>query len=1049
MEIEELDPDLIAHLRAEFGDTGHQAAGFLQTALDLLSSNWETPRKHEAVAYCLREALLRILAKFGLQDGQEWRHLSRAVVNASETYKDAILVSGEGGQSALNALLRSVDDMKRFHDEASSRQNQVIRAIANRTGSRISEQSDAVRRHQQLLDRLNEGLHRQCCAADSLELWADTIAILRQLFLPPDKRHIELDKLAQLESPDNAAVEKVRGLLVTSNHLRYFMSRVVSFAWLELLGSELSPPEPGTPWAGFSAVGKLGSSHPEEVTGWLGRLYRDCKSEPGKAWYVVRAALDLGGTAAIALVLEAVSTHPHDRALLLLGLWAVESVEPTEESVEHFADVMFNESSWAQLPYRDPVPERFVAGTNAENAQRRIRLLCFKLRAVSEDDPTIDRLALFPNGSFDDYGFYRGQDDRVAAILGCLVSVLRQAREAVPVAGMLGLIEELHESLRSRLRSWILAKDSTVDESLMVDEIERSITRREPTGDDILLLDRIAEVCKSSDHLVQWSAAFGDPPSVEDVTTAIGVHQVLVEWRRAFAWLSVLPEGVAEDWSRVCDVLADTYGRLDRSALERRSPMRVGSGRSPFSGEELSSRDPGDAARLICDWRPGPEDLGGFWELARTLGAVVACDPAGWTSDPISIATELRHPIYIAHYVGALASLAADVEVSVDKMLDLVHLVTAHPWQAELLGRNDFDRDDGWRGVDRAAVDLIKALADADVDFGSRSDEVWTLLKIQVLRRDESSGFSADHERDALTRAINRPCTLALEAVLSFMAYEFRRDGSVRSEAIHTIESTLRLDGVDGEEHRAVLARRFPLLRHLLPEWVDANQSLLFGDEAPDGLGQPTVDQAIKWGHWNSWLLDNVREQIGDAVVREVDRALDHYLVGMLWECDGYRVTQVVDFLRSEGLISEAAETLGRLLRREDEPWNNINIAVEFWRECIDKNPGMSLYGFGLFSEIVGLDDETWVERTLATLRASGGRIKWAPLVAKRLVAAPPTKMGLEIMNLLVRNPINELERLGVSERASDYLSAAQGLTGTDEYQRLRTALLERGIGDS
>ena len=154
----------------------------------------------------------------------------------------------------------------------------------------------------------------------------------------------------------------------------------------------------------------------------------------------------------------------------------------------------------------------------------------------------------------------------------------------------------------------------------------------------------------------------------------------------------------------------------------------------------------------------------GSRELARTLEEVVTADPTGWVSDPVSIATKLRHPTYINHYLRALAELAADAEIPVDKVLDLVQLVMAHPWPAVRLGRDDFDYDPDWRGAEHSAVDLLKALADVDVDFDDRADDVWVVLEAEVLKRSEHSGTSSDHPLDPLETAINRPCTRALQA---------------------------------------------------------------------------------------------------------------------------------------------------------------------------------------------------------------------------------------------------------------------------------------------
>src|SRR5437899_1442706 len=71
----------------------------------------------------------------------------------------------------------------------------------------------------------------------------------------------------------------------------------------------------------------------------------------------------------------------------------------------------------------------------------------------------------------------------------------------------------------------------------------------------------------------------------------------------------------------------------------------------------------------------------------------------------------------------------------VDETLALIGLVRAHPWNAEPLGKDDFDFDHDWRGAEQAAVDVIKALADKDVEFGTRDDEVWAVLEAEARDR--------------------------------------------------------------------------------------------------------------------------------------------------------------------------------------------------------------------------------------------------------------------------------------------------------------------------
>ena len=158
----------------------------------------------------------------------------------------------------------------------------------------------------------------------------------------------------------------------------------------------------------------------------------------------------------------------------------------------------------------------------------------------------------------------------------------------------------------------------------------------------------------------------------------------------------------------------------------------------------------------------------------------------------------------------------------------------------------------------------------------------------------EPSTASGSYELDPYQTAINRPRTRGLQAVLSFMANEFAASSSVRPEAITLLEASLRLTGRDGAEHRAVLAPLIGFLLHVLPDWIEANRELIFGNEAPENLGQLMIDQAIKWARPNEWLITNFREMVRSSVEGEKDGALDHLLLAMLWEWPDYSVEENV-----------------------------------------------------------------------------------------------------------------------------------------------------------
>ena len=255
MELRRPEPELLTHLKAEFGGQGRRAVGFLLTAQELLCSELQSaPRLGEAIAYCLREAMQAILtsADGGGDDGGRWRKVSCEVVDSATQYKLADSFPGNDGKGALDDLLGRVDDLERFHSqEERIHERRLIAVILNRTGLQLSAGTAPVREYQLLLDELNNGLHGNLSVADAYELWPRCLDILRKLFLPPEMRHAELEALARVGSPSPNDVEALVQLLVTPKHLQYFLSKVTSPGWLDMLLSRpgtLDPPETAQAW---------------------------------------------------------------------------------------------------------------------------------------------------------------------------------------------------------------------------------------------------------------------------------------------------------------------------------------------------------------------------------------------------------------------------------------------------------------------------------------------------------------------------------------------------------------------------------------------------------------------------------------------------------------------------------------------------------------------------------------------------------------------------------------------------------------------------------
>ena len=959
---------------------------------------------------------------------------------------------GEDAEGALRHLLSSIDDLSRFHDaEQGLHERQLIAVMMSRTGTTpLSAGANPVRDYQDLLRRLVSAAHGGTVQESPEELWAECVAILRRLFLPPEIRQPELERLAQIEHPTTGDTGAVLDLVSSPGHLRHFLGKVVSPAWLEALGAAgvLDPSDTEGPWPPHTAVARLAERYPAEVAAWLQDMYELHGATSALAAQIGDAAR-AAGWRALSLVLTAVTQYPEHRGIVMTGVRAAEQVEASDALVEDLADVILNPNSWASALFVKPLLDQMAAGVDEDNSQRRISILVHKIRSLPDDDPLLRRLKRDRSGSIADTSG-SSRDDRSRSLLSCLLGLLESAWAWTPVSDLLDALDRLPDnSLRQRLRVWVLANTPDVDPSLIVDEIEQAISSRSPTGDDLALLDRAASDCDLSTCAARWREALGVAPAVEQAGRALAADDVPRDWLRAVRWVPLLPADALNSWTTVCDILVARYGRPSRAGLSHSRPEIAQFAVSPISEEELRSLDHDSAAVQIAQWRPGPEDwLGGAHEIARALESVVKDNIEDWASAPIRTVVNLRHPTYISRYLNALALAASEHELPVNDLLGVIKLVRTRPWPVEPLADSPLDYDTDWREVEQGTVGLIKALADSDRGFNGRAEEAWAVLISEASDRSEPSDVvSTSTGPDYLNSAINRPCTRALEAVVSLIAHEYRSSGTVRPAATSLLEDCLRLIGTDGAEHRAVLVSRIGFLLHVLPEWTETHRDLLFGPQAPNGLGQLSVELAVEWSQPNRWLLENFREAVHNAVKRGTKRAMEHMIIAMLWGCPGYSVQETVAFLRtSPDLVSESGHALGSVLDDANADQRLVDVAVDYWTAVLDTETGAAVEGFGFLSGVAAMNAEVWEELALRTVRAAEGRIDWSHGIAERLESSLPTTTGLAILNELVRGLLDGWDRLYAAEKAAAILSSASDLQETDDYKRLHTTLLERGI---
>ena len=979
---------LLRDLRIEFGPRCNRTVEFIRSAhwVLRLEPHDDLPRQGEIVAYCLREAV--------------------------DTLKTALDGDSRLGEESMKRYVR-------FYRQASS------------------------------------DLHGELSRQKAADLYADIILFLRQQF----HRREDLESLARVISPRPSDVEEACQLIGNPTQLEFFLSEA-GIEWLDPLTEngflDLTVANGGAPF--FHVVRRFGSTHPERVAEWL-RSRWTALSDETLICTVASAALNLKRHGA-QLLLDIISAHPRAFGVMREAELALDNVDPFSQHMWQLADRLLSYMAFKYRTEKEPsmyaeetpyyaaykVVNALISGMNTENAMQRIRLIAWTLEALPLDDFDVQSVGSMRVVTVADFADSE-ERDFVKVLVGAWIQAARRAKPWTPTDCLIKTLEKVPKILAARMRAWLLSSSDDISEKRLIAEVAESINCRLPTGDDLLLVERIERNNRETEILSPWREALGAAPSIPEVDEFSAANDVPERWHRVHKWCSILPDGVTDRWRPVSARLAAKCGKFDRAAY-RETPnaetgVFVG---SPIDEKLLESLPPLEASAKVAAWRPTPGDCAvKFFELGKTLGTVVAKNPAVWSQSPIEVVKALHQPRYITAYLAALTIAIKEnksMPVSAGKFVETIELMKTEPWKAIQLG-DEYNYNTDWRGTVRAGVNLLRVFAEKCIGYEGRNDGVWTIFSEEARQHDKPMPAFGD---GLMADAANRPRTSALQAVLSFMKHEYRAAKKVRPEALALLDEALRLDGDNGLQHRAILAPNVGLLHSIAPEWMEERRELLFGSEAPDDMGQRTLELALEWGTENRWVSERFGGQLRKSVKKGAPRAMMNLVSAMLAGVPGYSATAVLSFLDNvKNGISNAASELGQLLR--DNPAIGLSTAVAFWQEAIKRRKA-NLKGFGWMAAVCHFDDGKWSELTLCTLQRTKGAIDRAEKVAERVSALPPDPTRLRIMDFLVRNadPWSKDLINDINEKAVDLLRSATELESTDEYRRLRMALLERGL---
>jgi hypothetical protein len=640
-------------------------------------------------------------------------------------------------------------------------------------------------------------------------------------------------------------------------------------------------------------------------------------------------------------------------------------------------------------------------------------------------------------------------DDPEVVLRGVIAAVRRARNMGLTTSRLFAALEPIPGGTLARLRSWVLAEATDISNDVRIAEIAQAIGNRRPTGDDVRLIQLILDSASEDPQLGPWGTALGIPPIPDEIGRALALHEIPSEWQRASLWHPLLPDKQRNAWDMAVALIAPSYPvPTQADYLEPPAGFVLEPIQSPMTSSELEVLNVDDAARKISSWRPVAGQLTLTRELARVLEGLVSTHPREWAVRPLQTLALLRHATYVHHYFVGLAKTSGDLADLASQLVEAIGFARTHPWDIVRLGNDDFDYDPTWAPADEAGITLLGRLAERDIDLGDRYAEAWRI--VLEAARDRSSESSLSGREDPLERAINRPCTRALEAMFHLLGTELRRRATLREEALDLLDEALMLEGRIGAEHRAIIAPRIGFLLQVAPEWVKSRESRLFGSAAPDRLAQISVDMALKWGRPNGWVLQRHRRRVLHAMRESIPNALDQVLVAMMWNVPGYSIEETLRYLvpvrAGAAVVSDAGESLARLLMHNQDR-EHLDRGVGFWQHALDQAlPDEAYGGFGWWAEVDGIERARWESMMLATCERANGSLDWAVKTAERSIREPISAEGLAIVTKLLRGRHEPWDRSRVAEiglTALKTTGSEPNLIGPRD--RLRAALTDLG----
>ena len=1050
---DDLVPQLFEKIKTDYPDNGSYACKMLETAVHLLDQANHAPMQGRAVAYCIRQAmdLIFMSKKETGSKGGGSRDVSSQVVLS----KNRLENEWNPTYRELDDLYKRIDRMDEILKEGSAREIRIRNIFRSKSGRDEPQVGDSLMwAYLGLVDDVNKFIHdvpelEQNDITKARSYYRRSLEILANIS-SPDKRWKDILQLARLPDPQYEDVTRLKERLMSLNEFEFFAERMQSPAWFKLLDKDLlKPPSDDSDWTVAILARNVKNEHIEEFASMLEKNWNDWAGSESVRRRLAVVSLRLKERG-LPFFLKLLRKDLKSTPVCSYASWSCAQVNASDPQIADISDSLLNPDSGLKHHDRtNTVPSVLVNGMDLSSSKKRIQILAYKLKSHLDRNDTFH---------FHLYDTVAGLDNNGPYVANALASFLRDALKkgmdlGNTVSDLVGWLEPLLETVKPRFVAWVYAKAGDADCSRLADFVVDGCSKRNVTGDDLALLDRLWRECEKEAVSSRLADAIGTAPDPGNISerwrrTADPEDKRRAGWAVAVGDCIELP-----GWKEILEVL-DHLG-VNRAAMR---PPRIFTSigpTSPLGSEELNSGDPYDRASQIASWVPDegadpnpPSALG----LSRDFHDAVKSKPDRWAGDPVRMIKTLRHSTYVAAYFRGLSNMEGVSSDLADRLIRAVQLASRHPWSINPLDRSPLEYDVDWDNADMAGIDLIGSLARKDAQLSDESLSVaWEIVGRAAASdpRSEDDEDGAVDSRDFRFDAINNQRTNAVQVLLYLVRYAGKRGRSIPETVPGILAVALRLKGNDGAEHRAIIACHVGLLRHYLPDWFELNEPFLFGGMAPGNLAQLSIDIHLKWEYPSDYVLERYKPMVLESVRKGIENSMDCLLAGMFWKIGGYEPKSLAEDLAKMGPehVSRAGERSAMILNKETD-YGPISRGVDFWTSSLAMPLDPEAFaGFGMWADVRGLVQEQWESATLATCSKQGVKLDWAEKVAQRIESVNPiTDVGLTILKRIVLSDLEPDSEILMKDHVLNALNKSKEDENVrDSWNVLHDALIDRG----